>query len=779
MNPKLLFRLALSTILTMLFLPAQAKTWQESSGNDVYYYYECDNVIDGIAYRLDDDNLKATVTFFSKKTHLKNRLYDHSMGFDYYITDFEYDHNYGDLQYRGNVVIPEEVEFEGHTYTVTSIDTHAFDGCKGITDIRFPQSVYYNFAYWKGDTKEDWGYVMNQNTVKQSSYSWGKLYIRISESDDCDKTYFKDPFPWLLDQPAGTVIYQGDGAATVVTQEWYETDSKRDGRKTVCVDAVQIKEGTKSIMCRAAFNLLASRIVMPESVGQIDHRAFQQANVDTIIMEGVKEIGDSAFFEAQMKSVSMPNVEEIGKRAFSNSGITELSNTPFLKSVGPTAFCDCDALTSITIPPLLTTINSGTFANSDALTSVTIPSWVTSVGPSAFVNCTALKTVTILSPSLQLPFWVFAGTGMENLTMPVSITDIHQYTFQSSNSLSNLTLTGNGSWNMNSLGELSLSQLKTINIGGGVTSLGDCGFSPDVVNCYADTPPACSSGTFTKYNGDLHVPTEAVGSYFTAPVWENFGNLRNDLSDEVTISQAEAYMLKGDELQLTAVTVPEAEVMWLSSDPAVATVDASGKVTATGIGECDIFASLADNLAVYAWCHIDAHIPATITLPTEELIACLNTIVTLTPMFDPEPTEIVATSSDPSVAIARIINAPSNGAAHAPVAGTKIFQVLGVKEGVATITVASTDGISVPATLEVTVIDHFPEGDVNCDRAVNGADVTALYNALMGESAGPADMPAIYTTHLDGTPVLDGDVNGDGVVSGADVTALYNLLLGQ
>ena len=231
-------------------------------------------------------------------------------------------------------------------------------------------------------------------------------------------------------------------------------------------------------------------------------------------------------------------------------------------------------------------------------------------------------------------------------------------------------------------------------------------------------------------------------------------------------------------MQLSGITVPEAAALvWGTTAPSVAVVDASGKVTATGVGECDIYASLADNLAVYAACHIDVHNRAVISLPTESLTACLNTIVTLTPMFDPEPTEIVATSSDPSVAIARIINAPSNGAAHAPVAGTKIFQVLGVKEGVAAITVASADGISVPATLAVTVIDHFPEGDVNCDRTVNGADVTALYNALLGENPGPAGMPAIYTTHLDGTPVLDGDVNGDGVVNGADVTALYNLLL--
>ncbi len=772
MKTKLILRWTTCVILAVIFLPAQARQWKEYSDGEYYFYYECDTVIDGIAYRLDDASLKATVTFFSRKNHLTYRLFDHSAGNDFYATDREYEHNYGSLQYCGDVVIPEEVEFEGRTYTVTSIDTHAFDGCKEITDIQFPQSVYYNFAYWKGDTKEDWGYV-NPNMILQSSYSWGKLYIRYDDENYSDKTYFKDPFPWLLDQPAGTAIYQGDGVATIVTQNWYETDSKRDGRATVKVDDVQIKEGTKSIMSRAAYNLSASRIVTPASLERIDSRAFEQAQVDDIVMENVKVIGDFAFEGAQMKSISMPNVEQIGGAAFRNSGLREFSNTPLLKSIGSSAFWGCTALTSVTIPPLLTSISSGAFVGCTALTSITIPNTVTSVGYGAFSSCTALKTVILLNTSLKFSNYTFPN--LNNLIMPVSITDFGQY---QNMSVSNLTLIGRGSWNMASLADFSLSKLKTITLGSGVTSLGDCGLNVEAVNCYATTPPVCTAGTFKNYTGELHVPTDAVGAYFTAPVWQKFGNLKNDLS-KVAISQAEAHMLKGDELLLTATTVPQAaELMWWSSNPAVAIVDADGKVTATGPGECDIYASPADNLAAYAWCHVDAHVPAVITLPAEAIAARLNTIVTLAPGFDPEPTDIVASSSDPSVVLVRIADAPANGAASAPITGPTNLQVLGLKEGTATVTVASVDGLSVPATLAVTIVDHFPEGDVNCDRTVNGADVTALYNALMGGGeVGPAGMPAIYTTNLDGTPVLDGDVNGDGVISGADITTLYNLLL--
>lgn len=52
-------------------------------------------------------------------------------------------------------------------------------------------------------------------------------------------------------------------------------------------------------------------------------------------------------------------------------------------------------------------------------------------------------------------------------------------------------------------------------------------------------------------------------------------------------------------------------------------------------------------------------------------------------------------------------------------------------------------------------------GDVNIDWAVNGSDVTALYNLLLNGS---------------GTS-KNADVNRDGNINGTDVTALYNLLL--
>ena len=47
----------------------------------------------------------------------------------------------GGIDYSGDIVIPESITFENSKYSVTSIGSDAFWGCRSLTSVTIPNSV--------------------------------------------------------------------------------------------------------------------------------------------------------------------------------------------------------------------------------------------------------------------------------------------------------------------------------------------------------------------------------------------------------------------------------------------------------------------------------------------------------------------------------------------------------------------------------------------------------------------------------------------------------------
>ncbi len=534
-------------------------------------------------------------------------------------------------------------------------------------------------------------------------------------------------------------------------------------------------------------------LVFPNSVTSIGHYAFSGCSglTSVSITNSVTKIGVSAFSGCTgLTSVTIPNsVISIGNYAFADcSSLTSVTIPNSITKINISAFSGCTGLTSVTIPNSVTEIDIDAFESCTGLASVhinniiswcnisfksitsnplyfahhlflngeevkdlVIPNTVSEISTSAFSGCSGLTSVTITNSVTKIGVSAFSGcSGLTSVTIPNTVPEIGTSAFSGCSGLTNLTITGNGSWNKVLSGR-NYSDIKTLKVGSEITDISGFGLNPDTVSSYAPVPPTCTGNTFTAYDAELHVPTTSIAAYFTAPYWRNFSNIINNLTEKVMLSQTEDEGIASDEFMLKATTIPadkEDEVVWSTSNPTVATVAEDGKVTLQSKGECRIFASLSSDLAVYASCLVKVN--SSIKLDKTEATIAPNEMLVLTPTYD--VADIAATSSDASVAIARVVTSD----------GVKKVQVVGVNYGTATITVASTEGDAPPATCKITVRDTV-SSDVNGDGRVNVSDVSALINMILG------------ITPMDQTT---GDVNGDGRVNVSDVSALINIILG-
>lgn len=88
--------------------------------------------IGDLYYNLDSSTLTAEVTYYYYNS-TSNRNY-----------------------VSGELTIPETVEYDGKSYSITSVGDYAFYNCSGLTSLTLPNSVisigYYAFSYCSGLT---------------------------------------------------------------------------------------------------------------------------------------------------------------------------------------------------------------------------------------------------------------------------------------------------------------------------------------------------------------------------------------------------------------------------------------------------------------------------------------------------------------------------------------------------------------------------------------------------------------------------------------------------
>ena len=287
--------------------------------------------------------------------------------------------------YSGNIVIPATIEYNGATYSITSIGERAFEGCSGLTSITIPNSV---------------------TSIGESAFfnCWGLTSITIPNS------------------------------VTSIGDDTFRFCSS--------LTSITIPNSVTSIGIHAFSGCSGlTNATIGNSVTSIGYGAFEDCSSLTSITipNSVTSIGGSAFKGcSSLTSVTIPNsVTSIEGGAFYYcSGLTSITIPNNVTSIGGSAFKGCSSLTSVTIPNNVTSIREEAFAYCSGLTSITIGSELRYIYSKAFAYCSSLTDVycyaTTVPTTLDEYGWescydIFEESYPEYMTLHVPAEAINDY----------------------------------------------------------------------------------------------------------------------------------------------------------------------------------------------------------------------------------------------------------------------------------------------------------------------------------------------------------------
>lgn len=301
-----------------------------------------------------------------------------------------------------------------------------------------------------------------------------------------------------------------------------------------------------------------TEVVIEDGVTEIGNQTFQGCTglTNVTIPDSVQKIGAWAFYLCGgLKNVDIPANVEIGNSSFRQSGLEQVTvsggsvgqyafhrNVSLKKidinceTIGDEAFSGCDSLTDITLGSSVKILGDKVFYTCKNLENVEIPSTVTDIGEKTFYSCPALKeaiiragtvkagtfyncralTTLIISDNatLDASFTVGNTYAKETLeTVKIERGEIGISTFNSCPNLTTVEL-GNG---VTSVGDNAFSKctaLTSVNIGDGVTSIGKNAFN----GCAALTEAVIQSGAIgeSAFNGCTRLANVTLGNGVTS-----------------------------------------------------------------------------------------------------------------------------------------------------------------------------------------------------------------------------------------------------------------------
>ena len=383
----------------------------------------------------------------------------------------------GYQQPSGFITIPETVEKNGQTYTVTRIGDFGFISCVGLLgNLVIPNTVTSIGQYaFSGCTGFD-GTITIPNSV--TTIDEGAFYRCLNL--------------------VGTLTLP-ENLISISSNVFYFCQK---------IDSVAFPNSLKHIGYRSFFYCTGlPTLYLPESLLDIGNEAFYNCTGLTgnlVIPNNVTTIGRYAFSECSHLNGTLTlgnSVETLEQGAFQWTNFTEVIFPNSLKTIGVVAFQGASFIGNLDIPNSVIEIDHGAFWECNRLTSVTIPNSVTTMEEAIFYHCDSLVTVNYNATSAVLNTYdtnpntyraVFdACPAMTTINIGENVVRIPARFFQRT--------TWSGTNGYNNINE---------------------------IYCYAPVPPVVTSNTFYYLSTDLdvYVPSCSTEAYQNANYWSDFSN---------------------------------------------------------------------------------------------------------------------------------------------------------------------------------------------------------------------------------------------------------------
>ncbi|WP_320956650.1 leucine-rich repeat protein, partial [Enterocloster asparagiformis] len=389
----------------------------------------------------------------------------------------------------------------------------------------------------------------------------------------------------------------------------------------------------------------------------------------------------------------------IGDSAFRGcTGITLTELPDGVTQIGNSAFSSCTGITLTELPGGVEQIKSSAFRGCTGITLTELPGGLEQIEPSAFNSCKNLKLTELPGGVTQIGDSAFYGcTGITLTELPDGVTQIGGSAFAH--------CTG-----------ITLTELP-----GGVEQIGDFAFygctGLDKIIMEPTTAPTINDSTFENTSTGLTFYVPKGGTGYDSGGWENLNTV--EYSPVTSISLPATLELRPNGSgTLTTTFIPSdatfKEVIWESSDTNIVAVDQDGNVTAVSNGTATITATSRQGRKT-ATCTVTVKDAPPVTIPVIG-VTLNHSAYTLHTDKDPRSFQLIATV-EPSNASNKAVSWQSSDTGIATVDASG--NVTAVKEGTATITVATTDG-SKTATCTVTVKTDSSGGGGNSGSSNSG-----------------------------------------------------------